>query len=238
MQRVIEQPAYILHSYAYRETSLLLEIFTRDYGRLSVLAKGVRQAKSNRPALLQIFSPLFISWAGRSELKTLTAVELRQSLKSLQGACLFAGFYLNELLIYLLQKWDAYPILFQKYEESLALLQTAELKHYILRSFEKTFLAELGYSPLPKNGLHHQLLSDQYYQFIYEQGLVPVNHSVSLHSNTLFLGKYLLAMVNEDWQEEQTLKEAKRLTRLVLAPLLGAKEIKSRELFMGFENEK
>ena len=234
MMQVITQAAYVLHSRAYRETSALIDLLTLDYGRMSVVAKGIRKPRGTRQALLQPFSPLWVSWTGRSELKVLTAVESRGISHPLQGKCLFAGLYLNELLIALLHKWDAHPLLFEKYEQTLQMLHASALNERVLRIFEQDLLQELGYAPLPKwsDSLHNTFLPDQYYCFIHEQGFVlttkkeyPLNHP------TVFLGEHLLGIAKGDWQDESILKAAKRLTRLILAPLLGAKEIYSRQLF-------
>src|SRR6185437_9440208 len=137
MKHVLLQPAYVLHIRSYRETSLLVELFTPEYGRLTVIAKGVRQSKSVLAGLLQPFVPLLVSWSGKHELMTLLHAEANGSAKYLKGECLFAGLYLNELLMYLLQKWDAHLNLFSAYENTLTSLQTNSLEQKTLRSFEK-----------------------------------------------------------------------------------------------------
>src|SRR5579864_5526181 len=110
MKRIDLQPACVLHRRPYRETSFLVDLFTPDYGRLTAVAKGARKIKSGIQGLLQPFLPLVVSWTGKGELMTLTHTELapQQTPCQLRGDCLFAGFYLNELLVCLLQKWDAH----------------------------------------------------------------------------------------------------------------------------------
>ena len=233
MKRIELQPAYVLHRRPYRETSLLLELFTPEYGRLSAIAKGVRKARSSTQGLLQPFQPLFISWSGKSELMTLLHVEARATAPELSGECLFASFYLNELLMCLLQKWDAHAELFARYEKALRDLQTEKLEQQALRSFEKSLLEELGYGVLPKSDavLQRTFSPEKYYRFTHDQGLMPCA-TADENAPAIFSGKSLLAIAKEEWQTENVLRDAKRLIRLVLTPLLGAREIYSRKLFV------
>lgn len=233
MKNVVLQPAYVLHRKSYRESSLLVELFTQDYGRLSVIAKGVRKRGTSIHNLLQPFQPLLISWSGKSELKTLTNIEvkLESAFNNLQGDHLFAGFYLNELLMYLMQKWDAHPKLYRVYADTLIALQNhdAKLQQKILRIFEKRLLEEIGY------GLLRTFLPEEHYRFVPEQGFVVVSKPLNdSDQQSVFLGKNLLAIAKEEWNDEN-LKDAKRLTRMILAPLLGARTIHSRQLFNVYE---
>lgn len=234
---VLLQPAYVLHRRAYRETSFLLEIFSQDYGCLSVIARGVRKMRSPLSGLLQPFSPLLVSWSGKGELMTLTHTESRGGTCRLHGDCLFAGFYLNELLFYLLQKWDSQPRLFTIYENTLQALQKPILEPKILRSFEKYLLTELGYAIFPssEHALTSNISVEKYYRFIPEQGFVISEMSASPSAQTnIFLGEHLLAIANENWADEEVLRAAKRLTQLLLLPLLGAKALHSRRLLKFF----
>jgi DNA repair protein RecO (recombination protein O) len=238
MKQVLLQPGYVLHRRSYRESSFLVEIFTPEYGRLTLIAKGVRKARSATQGILQPFIPLLLSWQGRSELMTLTQVELQGVVKRLRGECLFAGFYLNELLMCLLQKWDAHPVLFKAYEKAVAGLEGDKLAQKTLRSFEKCLLEELGYGLLPKSdiSLHNTFSSDKYYRFIPDQGFVVSELGDQIPSKSpIFSGKSLLAIAKEDWQNEDSLHDAKRLTRLILGPLLGERQLHSRRLFMQVE---
>ena len=94
--RTSEQEAYVLHTYSYRETSLIVELFTRQYGRIGVVAKGARRPNSLLRSALQSFQPLYTSWGGRADLKTLYGAELRFGLARLKGKALMSGFYINE----------------------------------------------------------------------------------------------------------------------------------------------
>ncbi len=236
MKRISLEQAYVLHRRPYRETSFLLELFSEEQGRFSVVARGVRKVHSKTAGLLQAFVPLRISCAGKGELLTLTAVEANGAAAQLQGDCLFAGFYLNELLLCLLQKWDAHPHLYGLYHETLRALQISPLEQKTLRRFESGLLAELGYGLLPKTeiSLHNTFSSDKYYRFTPDAGFVLCDGGSTLAN--VFAGKSLLAIAKEDWYEE-SLRDAKRLTRLVLAPLLGSRPLHSRRLFIELNEE-
>lgn len=242
MKRVSLQPAYVLHRRPYRETSFLVDLFTKEFGRTTVVAAGVRKLKSATSGLLQPFVPLLVSFSGKGELMSLSQVETSSSLKRLQGECLFAGFYLNELLVALLQKWDAHSLLYDIYEVAINALQTGPLRPEILRSFELRLLDELGYGVLPRNqaSLNQLFNADQFYRFVPEEGFVLYELEGGSEVNNIFSGKSLQRIAREDWQDEKSLQDAKRLMRFVLAPLLGAKQIYSRQLFIHQEkvNEK
>jgi DNA repair protein RecO (recombination protein O) len=235
MKPVLLQPVFVLHRRAYRETSFLIEVFSHEHGRLSLIAKGVRKSRSSLQGLLQPFIPLSISWSGRNELVTLTHAELHAESIPLAGESLYAGFYLNELISILLPKWDPHPNLFECYSRTLDLLKNTPLQEATLRSFELYLLQELGYGLLPtkKHGLSEVFLTDKYYQFVPEQGFVLVQNSDEFNLGpSIFLGKNLLAIAHEDWHDKNTLSTAKRLVRCVLTPLLGNRELHSRQLFM------
>jgi DNA repair protein RecO (recombination protein O) len=243
MKRVLLQPAYVLHRRSYKESSFLVELFTPEYGSFSMIAKGVRNPRLPNQGLLQPFIPLLISFAGKGELMSLSHVEVHGQSVALQGNSLFAGFYLNELLMCLLQKWDAHPLLYQAYEKALRGLQAKTLEQKVLRSFEKIMLEELGYGVLPKatRSLQTMFEENTYYRFIPEQGFVSCESRdvASIHlSKNVFSGKSLLALAKEDWQDTQSLNDARRLMRLVLMPLLGTRPIHSRRLFMHMQEDK
>lgn len=235
MRRITLQPAYVLHRRPYRETSFLIELFTPDHGRLTLTAKGARQVKSSSQGLLQPFTPLMVSYAGKSELMTLTQADANGAVHALKGDALFAGFYLNELLMALLQKWDAHPKLYQAYEHTLQALQAVPLNQEALRTFEKILLDELGYGLLASgNNAHNEpILPDKYYRFVPEFGFICSELGEDAKDKpTLFSGESLLAIMREDWQHQDSMRDAKRLTRFLLAPLLGNRPIHSRKLFM------
>lgn len=240
MKRVSFQPAYVLHRRPYRETSFLVELFTPEHGRLTVTAKGARQLKSASQGLLQPFTPLMVSWSGKGELMTLIQADANGVRRLLKGDSLFAGFYLNELLMGLLHKWDPHPNLFRVYDETLMALQQAPLNQQALRIFEKILLEELGYGLLQKDGEDQQAFDpEKYYRFVPEQGFVVSELGEDAKAkSTLFSGKSLLSIANEDWSDEDCMQDAKRLTRFALTPLLGGRQIHSRKLFVQPEEAK
>lgn len=228
-QTVLLQPTYILHTRHYRDTSLLLEIFSRDEGRISAVARSARGPKSRFKGILQPFVPLLLSWQGRTELMNLSAAESSRSPHYLTGQALFCGIYLNELLMRLLHRHDAHPGLFTAYEQALINLQQEQ--SITLRLFEKRLLLELGYA-LPLNKMSQDDLPiepEHYYYFDPTQGLsLCTTHSN--HSN-IFAGESLLALHHERLTESAHLRDAKRLLRLAITHLLDHKPLRSRELF-------
>lgn len=240
MKRVALEPAFVLHRRPYRETSCLVELFTRDHGRITVVAKGVNKPRSAIQGLLQPFVPLLVSFAGKGELMSLTEVEMNGKCGKLEGECLFAGFYLNELLMALVQKWDGHQALFGVYSKTLTGLQGNKLDERVLRSFEKFLLEDLGYGILPKTevSLHNTFSPEKWYRFIPEHGFLAVDTGAGTASGNIFFGKNLISIAKENWDDENCLFDAKRLIRFVLAPLLGTKTIHSRRLFMHVGEEK
>jgi len=227
------QSGYILHQRAYRDTSLLLEVFTRDHGRLGLVARGARAPRSRIRGLLQPFQPVLLSWSGRGELGTLTgvepAIEAGGMPPRLLGATLYSGFYLNELLMRLLQRHDPHPELFVAYAEALRGLPQAAQRP--LRLFEKQLLESLGYGLL----LDHEadsgvpVLADADYVYALESG--PVR-SQGVNARGLQLsGRSLLSLAAEDLSDVQSLADSKRLMRAALGLYLGGRELKTREVF-------
>lgn len=223
--RILLQSSFVLHQRPYRETSVLLDIFSYDYGRLSLMARGVRQQRSAWRGLLQPFFPLLLSWQGKTELMNLTAAETHANLVRLSGECLLIGFYLNELLMRLLHKHDPHPALFTLYHHTLISLQQEPFSQKTLRYFEKKLLDELGYGL----GLSDDIQAEAYYEFHPQHGLIRQDAPMPEKN---FSGKNLLAFFHEKLDDEHSLREAKRLTRLALSPLLGEKPLHSKKLFM------
>jgi len=147
-KRADHEPGFVLHTYAYKETSLIVEAFTRRFGRVALLARGARRPRSAMRGVLLAFHPLRLGWSGSGELATLMAAEWGGALQPLAGRGLMCGFYLNELLLRLLPREDAHEELFDAYAEALSRLSAGEVLSAVLRSFEKRLLAELGYAPI------------------------------------------------------------------------------------------
>jgi len=231
--KVDGQPAYVLHSYPFRETSLIVEVFTRDYGRLALLARGARRPRAAMRGLLMGFQPLEIGWAGKGEVMTLMKVEWQGGQPLLVGQALFCGYYLNELLIHLLPREDAHERLFDHYTamlRSLAADPAGRVDEADLRRFEKALLQELGY------GL--TLISDQAGQpvvpevdYIYEIERGPRRRQEGDGAMRSLRGKALLDLANDDFSDPRSLAEAKALMRSLMAHYLGGVELESRKIF-------
>lgn len=229
------QPAFILHTHPFNETSLLLEAFTESNGRISLLAKGVRVGQRSRyRGLLRPFVPLCASWAGKTELMSLSAAELNGIPFDLTGNALFSGIYLNELLVRVLPRFDAYPKIFQAYRHVLSALQMQAQAEASLRLFEKTLLAELGYGfALDRESINGQTIQlDGWYEFIPGVGLNRCEFE-SHNAERIFSGKSLLALHKGQLEDADDLRAAKRLHRIAITALLGNKRLRSRELFAG-----
>lgn len=231
--RINLQPGYIVHSRPYRDSSALLDVFTAEYGRISLVARGVRRQSRNgsRGALLQPFIPLLVSFSGRAELKTLIGTESVQGMIDLRGERLFSGMYLNELLVRLLHRNDAHPALFAAYDRTVKALAAGSVVDIELRRFEITLLGELGYSfDLGVDGISGQpVQKDQWYRYDSGFGLVVCSDTVS-RPTTAYSGADLLVMAAGELggPVRQT---AKRLLREALATHLGDLPLRSRELF-------
>ncbi len=223
-------PAFVLHRRAYRDTSLILELFTQSEGRISVVAKGAKRATSPLKQSGQLFQPLLISWRGKHELLTLTQADCEHYFMPLPPNYLAWGFYANELLYRLLGKQDPYPKLFSNYQQLIFELSCNRGNEKLLRLFERELLVELGY------GLHltheantHQAIDvTAYYHFIPSQG--AVKSKAQDNTRYTFKGKSLVALARGDLDDIEILADAKRLLRFALSHLLGDKPLKSREL--------
>lgn len=230
-KRISLQSSYVLHTRPYRDTSLLVEIFSHDFGRVGLVARGVRTNKSRYASLLQAFTPLLISWSGQGELPTLSGVEAAGVAPQIKGDLLLSGFYLNELLMRLLQRGDAHPQLFEAYFTSLASLAEQKEQEPILRQFEHRLLQEIGYGLI----LDHDVMSGESiepearYQYLPDRG--PVSATEQDEDGIIVGGQTLLAIAQDDYSQSQVRQEAKRLMRAALAVHLGDRPLKSRELF-------
>ncbi len=231
--RVELHPCFVLHQRAYRETSLLLDVFSRDHGRIGLVANGVSSRRSQRRLLLQAFKPLLLAWSGKGELQNLTDVEADGKLIGLEGNSLFCGFYMNELLLRLLHRHDPCPEIFLLYQSTLIRLSGDGDIESILRFFEKHLLNALGYglNLLKDAETGENVIAEQEYTYLAELG--PVR-AISLQQNdgVKVRGQTLLALASgQTFNDVQTRHEAKILMRYLLSPLLGDKPLHSRKFF-------
>lgn len=230
-ERVQLTPAFLLHQRPWRESSALLEVFTESHGRVGLVARGVRSARSRQRGDLQPFRALRLSWQGRGELGTLTAVEPDGAVIGLRGKALYSAFYLNELLMRLLARHDPHPALFDHYRHSLQQLTAATELETALRLFEMRLLQEAGYAvQLECDAASGEALNaDTLYDYHLESG--PVAVAGDSDSGFVFKGSSLMAIAREELSDAAVLADAKRLLRAALRLYLGDKPLKSRELF-------
>ena len=222
-------PAFVLHRRRYGDSSLLLELLTVTDGRISMVARGAASLRSRRRALLQPFIPLLVAWRGRGAVKTLTRAETDGRDGQLAGKALFSGFYVNELLMRLVPPFDPVPLLFQHYRHTLkALRQQDESLDKVLREFELRLLDELGYAPdLLHDDRGTPIMEEGYYRYHHESGFEQIDVS----TNGAFSGKTLLGLARGESLEGEYQHQARILMRTILAFYLGARPLKSRELF-------
>jgi len=247
MQRIVLQPAYILHHRAYRNTSSILELFTPEHGRVGVVAKGVRGNKPRWPGLLQTFQPLLVSYNLRGELGLLTTAEATGAALTVRPGLIASGFYLNEILLRLLQRQDAQLELFGSYDMALRDLSALNAEEgerialeSVLRRFEMRMLAALGYGLVLDNDVQTQapVQAQQHYIYYLEQGPVQIDSEVDetvaevgdAQRGVPVSGQTLLALQADDLSADITRREAKRLIRAVLGQYLGSKPLASRQL--------
>jgi DNA repair protein RecO (recombination protein O) len=230
--KVDGQPAFVLHAYPFSETSLIVEVFSRDFGRVPLLARGARRPRSAMRGLLQGFQPLELGWAGKGEVKTLMKAEWQGGQPLLTGKALFCGYYLNELLIHLLPREDAHERLFSIYTETLRrfaeVLQEADL-----RCFEKVLLQELGYGLMLEQDVSGAPINaGENYFYEIERGPVPLPNRSAGSSMLTVSGKTLFDLAHDVFSDPRSLLEAKQLMRMLIAHYTGGKELSTRRIFM------
>jgi DNA repair protein RecO (recombination protein O) len=226
--RVSLQPAWVLHHYPYRDSSLLLEVFSRDYGRIGLIARGARSAKGRWHNQLQMLRPLLLSWNMRGELGTLTGVDNRGAVAMFPGRQVLCACYLNELLLRLLTRHDPHPELFAAYEGALLMMGTAEEQS--LRLFEKRLLQALGYGLLldREYDSYAPVIAGACYEYRLEKG--PVRCQRAGADGIFLQGSSLLALHHDNLREAQACREAKLLMRAALALYLGTRPLRTREV--------
>lgn len=229
--RIALQPAYLLHRKPYRDTSMLVEAFTRDYGRIGLVARGARSKRSSSQALLQPFQPLLLSWSGRGELQSLTSVEPDGAPLGLTGDAVLSGFYLNEILMRLLHRHDPHTDLYACYTNTLKQLGAGVHHEWVLRLFERDLLQELGYGLQLTHDADTDEPLEPAVQYCYHQELGPRRMAGGEHYCLAAHGETLLALSTGQDAGERCRREAKRLMRAILQPYLGSRPLASRELF-------
>ena len=230
------QPGFVLHSYPYRETSLLVEAFTRDHGRVALMARGARRPKSALRGILLSFQPLLVSWSGRSELRTLTRAEWRGPYSPLGGQALICGFYLNELLLKLLAREDPHEELYDAYAASLARLAAGEPQAAVLRGFERRLLNELGYALRLERDAERGAPIDPARRYLYEPERGPVACNGGAPGGMQVSGQTLLDIARDDYGRAQTRDEARALMRALIAQRLSGQTLHTRNVLMELQD--
>lgn len=236
INRQNDQPVYVLHTYPFKETSLVVELLTRDFGRVAAVAKGARRPRSAMRGMLQSFQPLLATWSGKAELKNLHGLEWDEGLLLLQGEALICGFYLNELLLRLLPREDAHAALFDYYKHTLRVLATGQQLAASLRRFELKLLQEMGYAvPLERDEQESTIEVGRIYYYVAERGAVSDGQQSRHEIGVKLAGKTLLDMAGDDYADAQTQQQSKQLMRMLLAHYLGDKPLHTRQLLIDLQ---
>lgn len=240
------QQAYVLHTYPFRETSLVVEILTRESGRVALVARGARRPRSAVRGLLLPFQPLLISWFGKSELRTLHSAEWTGGQPQLRGMALLCGFYINELLVKLLQREDPHEQLFDIYRQTVEALAGGTFEttggvprslsnrefSVILRQFERRLLQELGYALALDREAESNAPVDAGHEYLYlvDRGPVRMGAPRGHQKGVQLRGKTLLDMAQDEYSDPVTLLQSKQLTRTLINHHLGGQALFTRQL--------
>lgn len=228
--RINNEPGFVLHTYPFKETSVVAEVFTRGHGRVALIARGARRPASALRGLMQPFTPLLLSWFGKAELKTLHAAEWQGGLVAPQGRALMCGFYLNELLLRLLARGDAHEVLYDRYVDTLDQLageSTIDFER-ILRRFEKSLLSEIGYGATFDVDAESGVAIDPNARYVFqpERGATRAAGQPGCPVS----GRTLLDLAEDRFDRPATLAEAKMLMRALINHTLGTKPLYTRQL--------
>jgi DNA repair protein RecO (recombination protein O) len=227
------QPVYVLHTYPFKETSLVVELFSQQFGRIAAVAKGARRPHSAMRGMLQSFQQLSGAWSGKNELKTLHSLDWSAGLTLLKGEALMCGFYMNELLLRLLPREDAHENLFEYYASTLQTLAQEADFATTLRRFELKLLQEMGYAvPLRQDENGMEILTEKIYRYEAEYGACELKNT---KIGVQLSGKSLLDMARDDYADAATQSQSKQLMRYLLAHYLGDKPLHTRQLLIDLQ---
>jgi DNA repair protein RecO (recombination protein O) len=228
-RRVWLTPAYVLHQYAYRDTSRIVEAFTADHGRLTLFARGAAGPRSVLRSVLRPFQRLLVSWSGKSEACQLLAAEIDGAATCLPPQRLMSGFYLNELLLKLTVRCDPHRDVFESYSEAVRALGIGEDEEYHLRRFEKRLLQDLGYGlELSRTDEGQPIEPHMYYRFKLQSGPQPC---VAEAPGAVY-GRSLADLEAGEFAGQRSLRDAKRVLRAAIDACLEGRALKSREVLM------
>lgn len=225
LRRIELTPGYVLHHRPWRDTSRILEVLTREHGRLTLFARAVRGPRARLAPVLQPFQPLLLSWSGRGEAPQLTQAERAEACEPLPPAVLLAAFYLNELLLRLTTRHDPLPELYDHYAAALRELRAGAPLERCLRLFEKRLLEVLGYGVDLACEAHSgaAVRGDGYYHFRPGHGLVA-----AVPRDGALAGASLLALAREELSSARELEDARHLLQAALAACLEGRPLATR----------
>ncbi|NBB92426.1 MAG: DNA repair protein RecO [Gammaproteobacteria bacterium] len=234
-QRVEQQPGWVVHRRPWRESSLLVECFSRDFGRVALVAKGARAARSSWRGVAEPFLPLNVSWTRRGEMGTVTGLDSRGGRRSLTGRALYCGLYVNELLLRLLERDDPHQAVFGAYETVLSGLAAGdEPAALLLRRFELALLTDMGVAPdlgFDAAG-GAPIRADGLYHLEPETGLLPADRS----GRNVYRGAAVLALEAGRTEDRELAREMRELMRVLIDHQLGGRPLASRRLLAGFRS--
>jgi DNA repair protein RecO (recombination protein O) len=239
-RRIHLQPAYVLHHRPYRDTSRILELFTKEHGRVSVFARGARGGTKSGASLLPILQPfnrLLVSWSGRGEAGQLTGAEFDGAMTPLPSDRLVHGFYLNELLLKLFARHDSHPDVFALYAQTMEQLKREDAIRP-LRLFEKRLLEAIGYGlALERDALDgSELDPGASYHYRIEQG--PVRVEGVAESAVVYSGATLISLSREELSDATVCADARRLLRAALDRCLDGRELRTRQVMLALRKGK
>jgi DNA repair protein RecO (recombination protein O) len=231
-RRAALQPAFLLHHHDYSDSSRILELLTREHGRISLFGRGVRRAKSPYRPVLQPFVPLLLSWSGGTDGGVLTGAEFAGEVRPLAASCLMSGFYLNELLLKLTPRGESIAEVFDLYALTLAALRDGGNEQAALRNFERQLLEQLGYGiDVSRDAASGEpLAADRYYHFHPGVGVRAVRDAAV--GADAYLGSQLLDFADGRLAAPESLRAAKRLLRAALEHCLEGRDLRSRDVML------
>jgi DNA repair protein RecO (recombination protein O) len=228
-RRVWLTPAYVLHQYAYRDTSRIVEVFTAEHGRLTLFARGANGPKSKLRGVIRPFQRLLVSWSGSSEACQLVTAESDGAITNLKAGRLMSGFYLNELLLKLTERRDPHPEIFLSYATCMQSLCDGDVEEPTLRRFEKRLLHELGYGlELLQTGDGLPVEQDKYYRF----ALQSAPQRCVAEAPGAIYGQSLADLQAERFSDSRSLRDAKRVLRAAIDACLDGRSLKSRQVML------
>ena len=245
--RIADEAAFVLHSHPYKETSLIVDVLTRQYGRVALVARGAKRPRSALRGVLLAFQPLSIAWLqgrarpanatqGGSDLRTLTRAEWLGGLMPLRGEALMSGFYLNELIQKLLARDDPHERLFDAYVDALGALAQAGPAAPILRRFENALLREAGYALHASHAVDGEAIdAAAHYRYQPERGPLRIEGRVDARDDAVVAGKTLIDIHQDDYRDPATLAQSKRLMRLLLQHHLAGQELHTRRMLLDLQ---